>query len=344
LAFLGDGVHTVTITRVADGYSQTYSVDPSESGGVIFGVKNSSFYRVTVDERPLYFDGDTSLYVLWGESAYGSGAFLAPTATTYVFGTPLVTPARSPIPEHVSEEEPFIYNDYIAKQPIVFQGVGVIRPEYIGSELLAVSDVTIQGPASISAEGLSFGESVTLKGSGVLRPRGDGALTILPTLVLKAEVNEIFVPELILGNVGENYDIVPSKFVLNLTDSRFTQRELNELHKPLVSATTLSNCDKWKPELIGGEEFDTVCENEQTAVRAEGGTRTLFLIKKGGPDAGNSGSLGAGAIAGIAIVVLIVVIAAIVLALYMIKKNARDRQYLEASLKGEEVYTPAAAF
>jgi hypothetical protein len=200
--------------------------------------------------------------------------------------------------------------------PIILNGSGTIRPAGSG---ISLTDVIVSSGSVISIEGLTITTSLTLRGSSALSAVEGSQIELEnETVNLVLEVEGISLPTLKLGNIGEDYSIVPrSMRVLGL------RAEIGRT--TLVSGKTLSNCEEWRVLVeLGRGEFTTECVTvssgrllEEPRVAAEIAL-VLVPIDASSPE---SNSANVGVIVGVVVGVVVVVAVVGVVGFILIKKK-----------------------
>jgi hypothetical protein len=208
-------------------------------------------------------------------------------------------------------------------RPITIGGSGILQAASRYEEgssspttQLWLTVLTIEPEAQLIGKDLVVQTSLRLESGARLAAAPLDKITLVPGVELEFHCDNLEeLPHLDLGDIGENYSVVPSllKVVINSSSS-------DEVHKPLVQGRTLSNCDQWKAKVEGlPREYEAQCEpvsSSGQSLLANGPVIGLFIVNSapeptkavrddGGSNAG--GGLGIGVIVGIVIGAVVVI-------------------------------------
>jgi hypothetical protein len=217
--------------------------------------------------------------------------------------------------------------------PVILEGVGKIVPE--DGQSLFLGEVVISEGAAITAEGLAVSKQITMSGKSSLGAVEGGSIQLFNATVIEFQAASQVLPSLNLGLIGEVYNIVPQ--TLKVDPPRgLGVVEVEGFSHPVVSGTTLSNCEAWRAKLeLSSASFTSECVTE-TGGRLLAGEKISLVIKgrpaptssptassseTDGSTGGLSGGLSGGAIAGIVVGAVVVVGVAAVGVFLVIRKK-----------------------
>jgi hypothetical protein len=248
------------------------------------------------------------------------------------------TPSRSPTATPV----PVVVDETLDLSSITVGDEGVSLG---GSGNLVGNDiVTVDSPLYIAPQAdlvleveLVVTKSLDLGDNSSLAAVGDAKIVLNAQTELRFEATtEVArLPKLDLGLIGEDYDVVPEVFNVDVSEIDFGVANLAGLEHPLVRGRTLANCEKWQEAIkfVGSEnKLATVCKYDESGgakALANERTRTLYVVQAGGPG-GGGGGVSLGVIIGI--VVAVVVVAVIIVVVVIVTKKGNDAYQEEKSV------------
>jgi hypothetical protein len=207
------------------------------------------------------------------------------------------------------------------EKPLHVSGTGTLSAG-AGTELFATI-VVIESGANVTAVDLVVQTLLELQGNASLSPLTGGHIELVP------EVNIHFtatstgtLPVLHLGEIGDDYSVVPSKFEISIEGAPAEAA----LGQPLVSGRTLTSCDKWKAQVRGlPAGYGAQCK----VMDGAGSSRLLageligLFVVKDEPAPADTG-LSTAVVVVIVVVVVVVVIGAAIGAFVFLKKKRGD--------------------
>jgi hypothetical protein len=167
-------------------------------------------------------------------------------------------------------------------ESIKFGGTGTIRAAVGGALELTV--VALDAGSEITAENLTVFEGLTLTGGAVLKPQADTLIVLKENVFFELAEFEGALPTVVLGEIGENFTVVPSVVAVAIKAADYSAEELNRLDAVLVEGRTLGNCEDWSERVDLGTEsgqFETYCKSwEQEGRKLQSANERVSLNLK----------------------------------------------------------------
>jgi hypothetical protein len=204
----------------------------------------------------------------------------------------------------VEDNAPIDMNTLNESRPISIGGTGVLQAR--SDQELWLTIVQIEPESQLIAKDLTVQASLHLDSGSSLAAAPLDKITLIPDVELEFRCGNLEeLPHLDLGDIGDDYRVVPSVLQVVIGSSSTSE----DLHKPLVQGRTLSNCPDWQAKVRGlpsgyVAQCETISSSSQSLL-ANGEVIGLFVVKE--PD--GQGGLSGGVVAGIVIGVLVVVVA-----------------------------------